>query len=55
MGRKEQRRLIYAIITMQVPPDFQYEPGDAFGFVCPNAADEIEWLLQRYNNLNVYT
>ena len=25
-----------------------YEPGDALGFVCPNAANEVQWLLERY-------
>ena len=36
-------------ICVQDCPSFShYQPGDAFGFVCPNPADEVSWLLQRY-------
>ena len=28
-------------------PVVSYQPGDAFGFVCPNPSSEVEWLLQR--------
>ena len=37
-------------VCVQDCPSFNhYQPGDAFGFVCPNPADEVSWLLQRYS------
>jgi methionine synthase reductase len=27
--------------------DFTYEPGDAFGFICPNRPEEVEFVLNR--------
>lgn len=37
-------------MTFEVKDEgFAYEPGDAFGFVCPNRPDEIDFVLQRLN------
>ncbi|KAG8180128.1 hypothetical protein JTE90_027082 [Oedothorax gibbosus] len=40
--------------TLELKLQFQdspipYKPGDSYGFICPNPADEVELLLQRLN------
>lgn len=45
-NHKESNYHLVSLHSFKVP-DLNYEPGDAFGFVCPNNEGEVEWLLQR--------
>ena len=45
--KRQVKKINHCSTPTQACPEVLYQPGDAFGFVCPNPTEEVDYVLQR--------